>query len=261
MPGRGRSWFLCPSNSQQSAPTTQQSPAAIQTAPAWWGAGWEMRVGGSHPLWAPSAPACLKPCSEQSGALKGNGDDVDHPFIKQAAAMSPPRAGLADLLRAAQPRMGFAAVREQWLPSLSTTHSEGSNPFLLSRTVIVAYSNRSIERWETSSENLHVHKGFFQRFLIFTITFSVPVVSTTWWSISLHWWCPNNHPAPPGQPWVWHCWSSLNNFDFHLQRLLMKDWNSFSGTSSLRCTKSWVTLSCSFSTKAPSSLQTPAARN
>lgn len=123
--------------------------------------------------------------------------------------------------------MDFPVVREQWLLSLSTTLSEGSHPFLLSRTVIVTYSNRSIERWETSSKNLHVHKGFFQRFLIFTPAFSVLIVSTTLWSISLHWWWSNNHPDSPRQASMWHCWRSWNNFVWiSLQRLLMKDWNS-----------------------------------
>lgn len=109
-------------------------------------------------------------------------------------------------------RIDFAIVRKQWLHSLSDTCSEGSDPFLLSRMVIVTYIHRSIGRWETSSENLHVHKDIFQRFFSSTLTFSVFIVYTTLQSISLHWWWSNNHRAPSSQSPVWHCWSSLNNF-------------------------------------------------
>lgn len=136
---------------------------------------------------------------------------------------------LSDLLHTPKLRMDFAAVREQWLQSLSNTCSKGSNLFLLSGMVIVTYINRSIERWETSSENLHVHKDIFQRFFSFTLTFSVLIVYTTLWSISLHWWKTNNHSAPPRRSSVWHCWSSLNNFVWisAAETVDKTPWNSF----------------------------------
>ena len=158
--------------------------------------------------------------------------------------------------------MNFIVVREQWLQSLPNTHSEGSNLFLLSRTVIVTYINRSIERWETSSENLHVHKDAFQRFFSFTLMFFVLIVYTTLWSIILHWWWSNNHPAPPRQSSVWHCWSSLNNFVWiSAVEIVDKNLKLFSETLSPRCVKSCLTLSRSFSTKPPSPLQTSAAND
>lgn len=141
--------------------------------------------------------------------------------------------------------MVFAVVREQRLQSLSNACSEGSNPFLLNRTVIVTYINRSIERWETSSENLHVHKGTFQRFFSFTLTFSVLIVYATLWSINLHWWRSNNPPAPPRQSSVWHCWSSLNDFVWisAAETTVDKKLKLFSETLSPRCMKSCVTPS------------------
>lgn len=158
--------------------------------------------------------------------------------------------------------MDFAVVREWWLQSLSNTRSKGSNPFLPNRTVIVTYINRSIERWETSSENLHVHKDAFQRFFSFILKFSVLIVYTTLWSISLCWWWSNNHPAPPRLPSVWHCWSSLNNFIWiSAVETVDKKAKLFSETLSLRCVKSCATLSHSFSIKPPSPLQTSAAND